>query len=96
MPKGHGLSKAMQYRRQAAACGLLAAGARAAADRELLLHLQRSLLEHACHEDWVDGLPPIPPGQSRALAVPRRSWSAHFVLTACSGGSSARLSDART
>jgi hypothetical protein len=73
MLKGLDLSKAMQYRRHAVACGLFAANARSAADCELLLHMQRSLLEHACHEDWVDGLPPIPPGQSTALAVPRRT-----------------------
>ena len=70
MSKGYGLSKATQYRGQAAACCLFATNARSAADRELLLHMQRSLLERACREDWIDGLPPIPPGQPAALAVP--------------------------
>jgi hypothetical protein len=69
-----GLSKAMEYRRDAAACGLFAVNARSAADRELLLHMKRSLLEHASHEeDRDDGLPPIPPAQSTALAVPRQT-----------------------
>jgi hypothetical protein len=73
MSKGLDLSKAMQYRHHAAACGLFAASARLAADRELLLHMERSLLEHASHEDQDDGLPPIPPAQSTALAVPRQT-----------------------
>ena len=73
MSKGPDLSKAMQYRGHAAACRLFAANAGAAADRDLLLHMQRSLLERAFHEDSIDGLPPIPPARSAALAVPRQS-----------------------
>jgi hypothetical protein len=80
MSKGSGLSKAMQFRGHAAACCLFAANARSTADRELLLHMQRSLLERACREDGIDGLPPIPPGRSAALAVPRQSSPAGFVL----------------
>jgi hypothetical protein len=73
MSKGLGLSKAMQYRRHAAACSLFAVNAQSTADRELLLHMQRSLLEHASQEDGDDGLPPMPPAQSTALAVPRQT-----------------------
>jgi hypothetical protein len=80
MSKGSGLSKAMQFRGHAAACCLFAANARSTADRELLLHMQRSLLERACREDGIDGLPPIPPGRAAALAVPRQSSPAGFVL----------------
>jgi hypothetical protein len=72
MSKGSGPSKALQYRGHAAACRLFAANARSITDRELLLNMQRSLLEGACREDWIDGLPPIPPGQSAALALPRQ------------------------
>ena len=67
------LSSASKHFRQATACGLFAANAQSAADRELLLRMQRSLLEQAYHEDWLDGLPPVPSGRPNALAVPRRS-----------------------
>jgi hypothetical protein len=64
------ISKASKHRRQAAACGVLAVSARSEPDRELLLRMQRSLLRHACYEDWVDGLPPVPPTRASALPVP--------------------------
>jgi hypothetical protein len=64
---------ASKHRRQAATCGRFAATARSAADRELLLRLQRSLLSQARYEEWVDGLPPLPPARATALAVPRRT-----------------------
>jgi hypothetical protein len=67
------LSNALRHRRQAATCGRFAANAQSAAYRELLLRLQRSLLMHARYEDWVDGLPPLPPARATALAVPRRT-----------------------
>jgi hypothetical protein len=67
------LSKVSTHRRHAATCGLFAANARSAADRELLLRMQRSLLDRARHDDWLDGLPPMPPARPAALAVPRRS-----------------------
>jgi secreted protein with Ig-like and vWFA domain len=63
---------ASKHRRQAAACGLFAANAQSAVDRELLLRMQRSLLTHARHEDWFDGGPPLPPARAVALAVPAR------------------------
>src|SRR5215831_21340533 len=67
------LSNASKHRRQAATCGRFAANAQLAADRELLLRLQRSLLTHARYEEWVNGLPPLPPARATALAVPRRT-----------------------
>jgi hypothetical protein len=67
------LSKVSAHRRHAAACGFFAANARSAADRELLLRMQRSLLDRARHGDWLDGLPPMPPARPAALVVPRRS-----------------------
>jgi hypothetical protein len=73
MSNGQHLSNASRHRREAAACGLFAANARSAADREQLLSMQRLLLRRADHEGWLDGLPPIPPARPRALAVPTRS-----------------------
>jgi hypothetical protein len=69
------LSNALRHRRQAAACGLFAANAQSTVDRELLLRMQRSLLGHACYEDWVNGLPPVPPARPAALPVPGRARS---------------------
>jgi hypothetical protein len=69
---GYDLSKALQHRRHAAACGLFAASARSAADRELLLCMQRSSLERAWRADWLGKLPPTPPVQVIALTPPRR------------------------
>jgi hypothetical protein len=65
-------TKSSKYRRDATVCGLLAASARSKADRALLLRMQSSLLRRACHQDWLDGLPPVPPTRSNALAVPGR------------------------
>jgi hypothetical protein len=73
MSNGHELSNASRHRREAATCGLFAANARSAADRALLLSMQRSLLRRADHEGWLDGLPPLPPARPRVLAVPTRS-----------------------
>jgi len=65
------LSKASIYRRKAATCRDLAACAKSAMDREQLLAMRRSWLARAASEDWRDGLPPLPPVQTRALsAVP--------------------------
>jgi hypothetical protein len=72
MSNGHEPSKTSRYRRYAAACGLFAANAKSAADRELLVGMQRSLLRRADHQCWLDGLPPLPPARPNALAVPRR------------------------
>jgi len=65
--------KASQYRRAAAICGIFAANAISTADRDLLLRMQRSRLEYAHRQDWLDGLPPKPPANSKALALPTRS-----------------------
>jgi hypothetical protein len=51
-------------------CGVLSAHAESAGDCETLSHLERSLIELARREDWVDGPPPLPPARSAALAVP--------------------------
>jgi hypothetical protein len=66
-------SKALRHRREAVACGVFAANAKSATDRELLLRMQRSLLTRAYHEDWLDGLPPVPPAGCNSLALPARS-----------------------
>jgi hypothetical protein len=76
MSKGHKgpePSKTSRYRRDAAACGLFAANAKSAADREMLLRMRRSLLRRADHHAWLDGLPPVPPARPRVMAVPARS-----------------------
>jgi hypothetical protein len=65
-------SIALKYRRDAAACERFAANARTVADRALLLRMQRSLLGRADHQDWLDGLPPVPPARPNVLALPRR------------------------
>jgi len=65
--------RSSKFRRTAAVCGAFAAHAVSPADRALLLRMQRSRLNRAQHEDWLDGLPPTPPARSNALAVPRRS-----------------------
>jgi hypothetical protein len=71
MFKSATLSKASIYRRKAATCSDLAACAKSAMDREQLLAMRRSWLSRAASEDWRDGLPPMPPVQTRALsAVP--------------------------
>ena len=70
MSTGPGTSKALRHRREAAACGVFAANAKSAADRELLLRMQRSLLTRAHHEDWLDGSPPVPPAGCNSLALP--------------------------
>jgi len=71
MPKAITLSKASIYRRKAATCRGLAACAKSAMDREQLLTMRRSWLSRAASEDWRDGLPPMPPVQTKALsAVP--------------------------
>jgi len=66
-------SKALKHRREAAACGFFAVNAKSATDRELLLRMQRSLLTRAYHQDWLDGLPPVPPAGCNSLALPARS-----------------------
>jgi hypothetical protein len=35
--------------------------------------MQRSLLTRAYHQDWLDGLLPVPPAGCNSLALPARS-----------------------
>jgi hypothetical protein len=63
--------RATRFHNNAATCGIFAANAVSTLDRELFLRMQRSWLERAHHQDWVNGLPPGPPGGATALAVPR-------------------------
>jgi len=67
------LFNASRSRSTAAACGTFAANAVSPADRALLLRMQRSWLERARYQDWLDRLPPNPPVRANALAVPQRS-----------------------
>jgi hypothetical protein len=60
-------SKAQAYRREAQTCDALAACARSNAEREPLLRLRDALLSRAANEEWLDGLPPLPPADSNAL-----------------------------
>jgi hypothetical protein len=76
-------SRASKHRRKAAACGLLAANARTETDRALLLRMQCSLLRHACYEDWLDGLPPVPPARPNALLVPGLRRSSDLQSRSC-------------
>lgn len=64
-------TKASRFRSNAAVCAVLAANAVSTADRELLLRMQRSWFMRARHQELIDGLPPLPPVRSCALAVPR-------------------------
>src|SRR4029079_14534569 len=66
-------SKALKHRRESAACAFFAVNPKSATDRELLLRMQRSLLTRAYHQDWLDGLPPVPPAGCKLLALPARS-----------------------
>lgn len=61
--------KAARFRRNAVACGILAANAVSSSDRSLLLRMQRSWLERAHHEDWLNEIPPEPPAGPNALAL---------------------------
>jgi hypothetical protein len=73
MSVGPASSNASKHRRQAAACALFAANARSAHDCELLLRMQRAQLGQACFQEWLDGLPPLPPARPSALPLPKRS-----------------------
>jgi hypothetical protein len=64
--------KAMRCRKNAVTCGIFAVNAVSRSDRDLLLRMQCSWLERAHYQDLIDGLPPLPPTRSSALAVPRR------------------------
>jgi hypothetical protein len=60
-------SKAVAFRRKAATCARLAQCARSAADREHFLCLNEACLEQAASQEWLDGLPPLPPANANAL-----------------------------
>jgi len=70
--------KAARFRRNAAACGTLAASAVSSRDRALLLRMQRSWLGRACHADSLSDMPPAPP--AGALALP---WHRRPRTTSC-------------
>ena len=61
-------SKSSIYRGKSSSCRTLAACAASPADREQLLAMSRLWLTRADSEDWRDGLPPLPPVQSKALS----------------------------
>jgi len=63
--------KAARFRRKAVACGILAASAASSPDRSLLLRMQRSWLQRARHEDWLNDMPPEPPAGRNAFALRR-------------------------
>jgi hypothetical protein len=63
--------RARRFRNNAAACGMFAANAVSLLDRARLVRMQRTWLERARHEDFVNGLPPKPPAGAKALGVPR-------------------------
>ena len=81
-------SIASKFRRDAAACGLFAANAKSASDRALLLGMQRSLLGRAVHQEWLDGMPPVPPARSNHILV-SRTRSSHTLC--CKGGCELRV-----
>lgn len=72
VPNQPQLPNASRYRRAAATCGAFAANAVSSADHALLMRMQRSWLDRARHQEWLDGLPPTPPSKPNAIAAPRR------------------------
>jgi hypothetical protein len=70
VPQGHS-SKAQDYRRKAKSCEGLVAHALSAEDRARLLRVRDSYLTLAANEEWLDGLPPMPPAHAAALMPTR-------------------------
>jgi hypothetical protein len=65
--------KAQTYRRKAATCDRFATCAHSASDRVELHRMRDSWLALAAREDWLDGLPPLPPANAKALPHPRHA-----------------------
>lgn len=59
--------KAQSYRRKASTCDRLASCARSADDRASLRRMRDTWLARADKEDWLEGLPPLPPANASAL-----------------------------
>jgi hypothetical protein len=70
MPQTHS-SKAQGYRRKAKSCDGLVAYALSADDRNGLLRIRDSYLALAANEEWIDGLPPMPPAHTAAMMPSR-------------------------
>jgi len=70
MPQTHS-SKAQGYRRKAKSCDGLVAYAVSTDDRNRLLRVRDSYLALAAKQEWLDGLPPMPPAHTVAM-IPLR------------------------
>ena len=70
MPQSHS-SKAEGYRRKAKSCDDLVAYALSADDRNRLLRIRDSYLSLAANEEWLNGLPPMPPAYTAAMMPSR-------------------------
>ena len=66
MPQSHSC-KAQSYRRKARSCDVLVAHALSADDRNRILRVRDSYLALAANQDWLDGLPPLPPAHTAAM-----------------------------
>jgi len=71
MPGVQHALKAQAYRRKAEMCASYAASARSSGDHDQLLRMRDGWIARAENEDWLDGLPPLPP--AKALALPARA-----------------------
>ena len=61
-------SKAHVLRRKARTYDRLGEFARSPGDQEQLLRMREACLSLASNEDWLDGMPPMPPANSNALS----------------------------
>lgn len=68
MPQSHSYN-ADRYRRRAQTCALLAECARSSAESASLTRMRDHYLGLAANEDWLDGLPPLPPVNVCALVA---------------------------
>jgi hypothetical protein len=60
-------SKAGELRDKARSFARLADYARSSADRKVLLRMGDACADLAANQDWLGGLPPVPPANSNAL-----------------------------